>query len=694
MALLIFPLLLAPAGAGAQPEVTLRPGFGAPIVVKSPQRLLDMDMERSGVPRSLSRCHNDNTYTSSEPLFRFTVEQPVRAEVALRGELPKERAYYLRLPGDLIECVKMKSRETTRLWEPGEYELHVVIYDTPGYGESVYRGTPSPPGTYTLEFTDLTPPRTWLPAAFQPNPIVHDGLRLDIRSKATADLGVKCEHRLGAGGHTTELPALLLDLQQPWAKLRFRAPLGARALLVTDAKGRAVCSSDRSDDIPYVDLDDVPPGPVEVRVVGPRGGGTPQYTKRHSKGPRFFRLTVEDLARPATPWWGPTTPSLDLTRGMAKPALRGVVPPRNRPVASSHGPCPGHTFSPAPSLLVDVGRPLRDNWLRSAGLKPHGFWLKGPYAADTHRPIASEFKARCYRQDVNHDNIPLGELEPGRYHLHVGLRADQQAPFVSLVFGDEATALDPLVRTGEVPSPLPMELRRLDSFYAMFPRRSEPFGPDLKQAYFLEVPWELFVFPTFDLDDDTAALSSSQGVTRPAEDERRYPLKDEPLLILWGPTGQRNECGVLAADGSVYSKVRLKYLAPRPSGPPAVPTTVRNVVMKWSEAVRLAGPELAKPLASFDAAKKKAQACYSEYWAKHHGGTGGKLLEVTYVNGRVARVEDYSEKVDRRATKRCRLDALDARQDRLFKKLDASYRKRVEATLRRIQARFRGGEAK
>src|SRR5205814_445694 len=87
-------------------------------------------------------------------------------------------------------------------------------------------------------------------------------------------------------------------------------------------------------------------------------------------------------------------------------------------------------------------------------------------------------------------------------------------------------------------------------------------------------------------------------------------------------------------------------------------------------------------------ADRKAQACAERFWDNYHGGTNRKLLRVTYVGGRVSRLENYTALMQKRVGKVCGYPKLAKRLDALHERFNASEQRRRQELLEKIRARF------
>ncbi|MCA9519043.1 MAG: hypothetical protein KC635_29110, partial [Myxococcales bacterium] len=353
------------------------------------------------------------------------------------------------------------------------------------------------------------------------------------------------------------------------------------------------------------------------------------------------------------------------------------------------GSCRGFTHAARPDVLLDVARPMTDVWYRATTNPALRVVLEGPFGDDG-REVEAEYTWRCLAGG-DQPRAAFPRLEMGRYRVYFAFPDKAESDDVAFVLGTEKSPERPLERLREPAASLAVTDKRLLPYYPMLPMdsnawlRLEDLHPDERQALFLDAPRSLFAYPKFDLDKATAQLSGIDP--RKLEElgvEIAWPKTDEPLLVV---RQDRDRVVALTADATVVV-VEAKYLVAAPAGAPVVPTEMRNRILTWDDVVRWAADEDRKEIDAVDKANDKAEACYSDYWDAHHGGVSGRLSLITYVNGRVASVRDYTAMVKDAAGKKCGLAAVEKKKEKAFGKLDARFRKRGAEALTQIAARF------
>ena len=702
----------APVAAAAGPEVHVRPGFDH-VAIPVPATTLDLDPAKLGIPRTdnMMGCHNDNLLTTKSPVVTFTVDEPTAALLSIQGEIKglDVRGIAVMLPGNRILCIKDATRYQSQVWPAGTYALHVVAY-----GKLTYDGllpVEIPEGGLRVELDDLTPKREPLDVATGPNPRHYVGLRHDERDKSLRELEVSCAD----ASVTTERPALVFELAAPAKRLRVAIDDGTEAVIVTDSTGKSSCTKKvwLARDYRFVDIDDVPAGTVEIRTAGGiRGGSSMEQARRHVWYAEpfdrpTFAIAVEDLTRPRDlPWSADAAPpSLALTGAMselwkgnvAAQGDRGLalldVRSRRLPTAAhgnvrESGTCKGFTRSDVPAVILDAKRPMNDVWYRAVSNRALRLILAGPFGEDG-RP-GDDYREHCLAAGQE-PAAAFGKLDLGIYRVYLAQPKDAEPDDSVLIVGTQETPRDPLTLYREPPATLAVADKAVLPYFAMLPVDTnwglewDRFTPFQRQDLVAKAPLSLFAYPKFDLDKASAAY---WGVDQRALDAAgvpvTYPVTDEPLLVL---DVDKDRAHVLTTDANMLS-IDVKYLNAAPGGPSHVPTEVRNLIISWDDVVRWAAPEDAKEVAKVEKAREKADACYSDYWDKHHGGVSGRLTLVTYVNGHVTSVRDYTDMVDKAATAKCGLKKVDALQARMLEKLDKRLRKRGAEHLVEIARRF------
>ena len=673
---------------GETPRTTRAPGFRAASATHG-EMLMRVPPKKHRMPRSLYRCAKPNLYTSKRPAMTLEVTESVRARLRITGSVAKERSYFILLPGKKVQCFSLDNdRVITRRWDPGTYEIFFVAFGTKGYRERRFRGIEVPASTYRVELTDLTPKELEL-GAISPNPKPLPPFLTDARHTSARDLGASCDNTRGfASGMTTEQPAAVVNLQRPMAKLRVWVETGTRDVLVTDASGRSKCSSMQTPKA-FVQLSDVPAGALEIRAAGPKGSGRDDAARSHPDGAEFFSVSIEDYSVARDPVWTKATPRVAVTKGLEQALLTNGLTQESLTESPRGRDCRGFRFASAPDVVLDVDRPRDDVFYRLLATAAPRLWIDGPY--DDEFRETSDYESRCMDGGPG-DKRSIGRLEMGRYRVRIGVKSESDRATYVLVLGDSATTEEPAKLVGVPPKDLAIGARSILPYFPMLPLRANEHrlwgNVDivLRQALVLTAPTQLFVYPKFDLDSASARFVGARELKR-AKVEVEYPTKGEPMLVLRDVGRSDRNLELLSVDGGIY-RVSSKYIAGSTDAA-VFPKRVRNVVLDWEHATKLASGKDEKAVARVQRKKEKAEACYYTYWDKHHGGASdGDLLRVTYVNGEVQRVEDYGEVVDKKARRRCKLGAAAKAQAKVFKRLDRSFRKRAAKTIGEVAARF------
>ncbi|TNF35251.1 MAG: hypothetical protein EP329_06385 [Deltaproteobacteria bacterium] len=712
-ALLSGAVLASAPALSAAPTATLRPGFDH-ITVPVPPTTLDVYPSQLGIPRTsnMMACNMDNRLTTRDPVVTFTVEEPTAALLTIEGEVAglQFTGVAVMLPENRILCIREVNRYQSQVWPAGTYAMHFVANGKLTYDALLPVDIPE--GGMRVEFHELTPRRMALDLTRGANPVHVAGLRHDQRVKGSGNFGVSCPE----GGQTTEEPALVVDLAAPVKRLRVAIDAGSEGVIVTDAKGRSACSKRvwLARDYRYVDLEDVPAGPLAIRTAGPLQGGSREEQSGRDVwydepfGRPTFAVAIEDLSRPRDlPWGADDAPPVLALTGPMRALWQGVAPVgKDRAVATPDvdsvriavtkneynrelGSCRGFTRSEVPALILDAKRPMADVWYRAVSNRPLRVVVAGPFGEDG-RP-ADGYTERCLAGGQQ-PRAGFGELDMAEYRVYLAQPKDAEPDDAVLVVGTLDTPVDRTAVFREPRADLAVADKALLPYFAMLPIDFNSyvqwslFTPFERQDLVEKAPLSLFAYPKFDLDK---ASASYWGVDQRALDEAgvpvTYPKTDEPLLVL--DVDDRGRAHVMTTDAAMMT-IESKYLGAAPAGTPQVPTEVRNFILSWKDVVGWAIPEDAKEVARVEKAREKAEGCYMDYWDKHHGGVSGNLSLVTYVNGRVTSVRDYTAMVDDAATRKCGLRKVDALQGKVLKKLDQRLRKRGAEHLAEIAKRF------
>lgn len=677
----------AAARAAGPAPVAVAPGFDQLAVGHAPIAWNPkLGPDDRGVPREIG-CGIVNTLIAPSPAFTFEVKAQTRAALTVFDTTKKFlhlHAVAVFIPGNRLFCMGGKYETTAsvtelRDWEPGTYEVYPLTDCNVQY-EGGCKPVDWPADTYRFQLVELTPKTVALTDGFTPNPMPIEGLRLDARTQRMPQTETRCG---SDADYTTKEPALVLTLDHPWPHLRVYAEEGARELVLTDANGRSGCTNGNAGDQrfrPYADLADVPAGRLEVRVAGDDGFGAVRDERGRRKKSSDaigeigrFAVSVEDFGRPRdTAWAG--VPALAVGKGIAAPLVATVATAPGKPDDPQPTACGDHRFGAQPAALLDVSRPLDKVWLRLVTGGDGKVLVAGPFGDDGRE--TQDFDRKCYDPGTS-KGAALGRLEMGRYEVYVGF-VGAPAPFAVAV-GDDATTLDPLAMTLTPAEHPPLLARGLPAYFGFLPR--EHMTADVKQGLFLAAPEGLFVYPKFDLDEATAKPVDLAG-DRVANEKLEWPKKDEPLLV--SDVRGRNEVRVLAADASSYL-VEVKYLVEREAGPRVVPATARNIVLEWDDAVRIATPAEAKEIAAYEKARDRTNDCQDRAL---DGVSPEYRLAEQSSGGSVTVSSHYSDRVLDATYAKCGGPGVDAMQQRILKKLDAGYRKRLAEGLAKIKARL------
>ncbi len=345
------------------------------------------------------------------------------------------------------------------------------------------------------------------------------------------------------------------------------------------------------------------------------------------------------------------------------------------------GPAPTFVFPDEPALVIDFERPT--------GNVKIGYTIAGKGAVAHHVTFRSG-KTGCWLLDDdsarNFGASRLGDgltLE-GPYELRVGFIEGKPRPRVTVVVREQSTRVDPLSVVLDAPAELPFDQRLIDRYVPLF-NLGYSQAEDLSLMFAKASP-SLRVFAKYDFDADVVTpLFMKELYGQAAKDylaQLAYPRKDEPLLM-----GDDNKGRfVVTADGLRFRLKSRSALVAAPTGAPVFPTTMRNVDIDLGKGARHASAALVAKVEKHRARADKAETCWRKT-VKDLGGfldRGVKMYEVTYRNGRVAKVEDYGHKAARKASAKCGVKAVQKAEEALLGALIKEYVARGQERLRAL----------
>ena len=155
----------------------------------------------------------------------------------------------------------------------------------------------------------------------------------------------------------------------------------------------------------------------------------------------------------------------------------------------------------------------------------------------------------------------------GKALVSLGTPRGERPRSVTFIAYDATTRLDPLFVHPTLPATLPPEQRMLAYAMPLLDYSEVTYGSvageKLTAEVFRTAPAQVFLYPTEDLDAQTASVKHPLRGARVVDDV--FPRRNEPLLPL---SYDREYVEVLAADG-VRFRTKIKRLSPTPGGHPA-----------------------------------------------------------------------------------------------------------------------------
>ena len=697
----------------AQSQVTLRSGFGSTLakVERSPESALGT--------KALGFDRVDKGYGTKTPTVVIEVPQRISVAWRLSSKGGSVSATYLSyITRSKMWDIELKSgtqssNPNQKLYQsgwqvmvldPGSYQIH-HIHSYPNHATSDVR----------LELVELSPHTQTLSPGFSEQEAQLVNLRgapwerapyIDVGAGAIKNVAVTSGPC--AGSFRSQLPICALTITKPLAATSFGLSRGHGAsLFVVDASGQEHCtaaSSTGRDGKPkgVVTLDAVPAGPLTVYVLAPSA----QHGSRqaHPSGDAFYDVALEDLSKPrAMPWaegaprWvvdgAVATPLLAQVSTQGRGAAREVCGSEGGLVTQPLGPLPGGARA---DVVLELRRPQEGLLLRERSMGHAVVEIRGPYGAQG-REIEADFQARCYA-------IPsavqrrLPRLEPGLYAVRVGLPGGTSRS--TLILHDAQSKLEPLLRTAEPTAASALGHRLLALYYGQLPSAQEcvdgggcgtphytNLDLSLRQDLFLEAPMGLFVYPTFDLDAQSASVVRQEGAGTSATQQPSLPRKNEPLLLL-GSEPQQPFVTVLAADGTVFA-VQHRYLGLSSAGAVQLPTEVRNLSLLWEEAALVSTADERVKVEALDRKFEKADECVR----RKLDGKSAKYHVVTITKGGSTYDRSVYSAADLEAADRvCGVALLKQAQKSLLADIEKSLRARIKLSLQKIAARFSAGK--
>jgi|GEM_PF-4588828 hypothetical protein len=213
--------------------------------------------------------------------------------------------------------------------------------------------------------------------------------------------------------------------------------------------------------------------------------------------------------------------------------------------------------------------------------------------------------------------------------------------------------------------------------------RVRPEEAKRRQEVFDKAPRELFVFPKQDLDGLQCGALSLPG------EKGLYPLRGEPLLVVKVVS---SVVRVLTSDGLTTTIRSPELLTLSPPAKIRMPPPNRNLSgEKVNDLLDEMVPAPSGKLGRFNKLRKKFQRCYQSYWKKHQPKSGNWSV-VTYHGGKLKRVEDLDDRIERRARKKCGASRYERKKRGVKNMLKNAQIAVMRGRLSRLQQRLSGQE--
>jgi hypothetical protein len=408
-----------------------------------------------------------------------------------------------------------------------------------------------------------------------------------------------------------------------------------------------------------------------------------------------------DVAAPPPPKPPPVVVADPLTRApdiqraeFVKGSGQVVVQTVEAPAGSIRAKCgPSHdwsggqpyfVFPDEASLEIDFARPTGDVVIEYASVES---------TEVAHHVTYANGRTSCFPlEDDSPRNFGTGRMatDPvipdGPVLVRVGFIEKKPRPRVTVVIRERKTPIDALAVMGDIPNEIPLAERYTNRWVPLM-TLTWNHAEDLS-LLFEKLPRSLWVYARYDFDKDVVKPTWLGGMSGPTEEDLlavKYPKKNEPLLLVAEQTGT----AVISADGNRYRLKSRSAVVDAPDGEPVFPAKARNVTLDLDEGSEHADAKLVAAVAKHKKRAAKAEACWFKTVKKLGGFTsrGVKMYEVTYRNGEVVSVQDYGNKVSRRASKKCGVNRYRKAEEKLLRRLHKSYDVRAKKRLAAIAAK-------
>lgn len=203
---------------------------------------------------------------------------------------------------------------------------------------------------------------------------------------------------------------------------------------------------------------------------------------------------------------------------------------------------------------------------------------------------------------------------------------------------------------------------------------------------FVKLDESFFVYATVDMKCELGG-----GVTAPKADEAL-------LLEETQAGGSYPSFKVRRASGDAFKclgQLEDFLTTTRPERvvmPPAAPYRVHETSNLWQDEEFFPLADRDPRIAKYISRKKAASECFDKAWGKlDPSGTANRYDLVSFdKQGRVKKVEDYGEKIQKKVDAQCKLDALMKERSAIRATIKQRFVKDGEARLKEIAARFAG----
>lgn len=286
------------------------------------------------------------------------------------------------------------------------------------------------------------------------------------------------------------------------------------------------------------------------------------------------------------------------------------------------------------------------------------------------------------------------KLAEGRHQVTSSLQKQLIEPSTPLVV--EVIGKDPVwyVQVVDVEASVPTEAdvfgapaadakvaeRSLDRFSSMQYWRSRADESELAARLFTHLDPKFFVYVT-------KALECMDGSLEPNEVVLVEDVVQRREVNLRRANGQRPKCSTASPDSILTTQRPARVVIP-----PAL-VQVRETENLWKDEEFLSLADSNERIGKYAKRKQAANECFDKTWSKlDPDGVANRYDLVSFdKKGRVSKIEDYGEKIQRKVDKACKLDALMKERSAIRAEQKKELTQAAEKRLEPVRQRFAAG---